>query len=181
MDTTPEVNIFVHRIDVGCDPRDQAPDRIFVVESDVQPLQVAKDLGAHIEHRLLSGPLHEVRLRVFQQETESLQTDVERSDFGDSGHRVIAQKAAQRGAQPVHRCEVTVHRDLSQVGAENVSPGLYEDGNQSNSRLPFVGAQVGQQALHQAALMSYALPNTSSSLEAIGSNLTIPHRDVEGA
>ncbi len=85
-----------------------------------------------------------------------MQTDVERSDFGDSGHRVIAQKAAQRGAQPVHRCEVTVHRDLSQVGAENVSPGLYEDGNQSNSRLPFVGAQVGQQALHQAAVIRFA-------------------------
>ncbi len=61
---------FVQRVDVGGDARDQAADRILVVEADVHALQVAEDLAAQIEHHHLARPLHEVGLQIVEQETE---------------------------------------------------------------------------------------------------------------
>ena len=53
---------FVQRIDVGGGACDETTDRILVEECDMHALQVAEDFGAEIEHRLLSRPLHVIRL-----------------------------------------------------------------------------------------------------------------------
>ncbi len=47
---------FVERVDVAGDARDQASNGVVVEERNVQPLQVAEDLRAQIEHHLLSRP-----------------------------------------------------------------------------------------------------------------------------
>ena len=60
---------FIQGVDVGGDARDQAADRILVVESDVHALQVAEDLAAQIEHHFLAGPLHEIGLQELEHES----------------------------------------------------------------------------------------------------------------
>ena len=74
---------FVQRVHVGGDARDQAADRILVVEADVHALQVAEDLLAQIEHHHLAGPLHEIGLQIFEQETERDQAHVHGRDLRD--------------------------------------------------------------------------------------------------
>ena len=53
---------LVQRVDVRGEARDQAADRVVIVESHIQALQMRHQLRAQIEHGLLSDPLHQVLL-----------------------------------------------------------------------------------------------------------------------
>ena len=65
----------VESVDIGGHARNEAADGIFVVETDVHPLEMAEDLASQIEHDHLSRPLHEIGLQIIEQETEGEQTD----------------------------------------------------------------------------------------------------------
>ena len=52
--------------------------------------------------------------------------------------------------------EVLVDGGLGEEGAEHVEYGLENDGAQRNHHLPRIGAQVGQQAPHQAAVVRFS-------------------------
>jgi hypothetical protein len=51
-------------------PGHQPAHRVAVEESQAQPLQLGKDLGAQVEHDPLANPGREDRLRVAEQQSE---------------------------------------------------------------------------------------------------------------
>ena len=67
---------IVQCIHVGGHARHQAPHGILVEERDVHPLQMAVELAAQVEHHLLSGPLHQVGLGEFEEESEQQHAQV---------------------------------------------------------------------------------------------------------
>ncbi len=145
---------FVERVHVGGDAGDQTADRVAVEEADVHALQVAKDLAAQVKHDLLPGPLHEVGLQEFQEESKNQQADVHAADLRDADQRLRAQEAVEKAvaARRVGR-QVLVHGDLGEVGADHVGGGFQHDGRQRKRHLPFVRPQVAQQPLHQPAVI----------------------------
>ncbi len=74
---------FVQSVDVGGHARDQPSNRILVVESDVHPLEVAEDLAAQVEHHLLPGPLHEIRLQELEHKSEGQQGEIDAGNLRD--------------------------------------------------------------------------------------------------
>src|SRR5208337_361495 len=118
---------FVHRVHVAGDARDQAANWVLVVEADVDALQMAEDLGAQVEHHHLAGPLHEVGLQVFAQETEDQQAHVQGSHLRDAGERLLAQEPVKHGVQAGHGSEIAIDDDLREIGARNVGENLQQD------------------------------------------------------
>jgi hypothetical protein len=57
-------------------------------------LEVAEDFFAQVEHDHLPGPLHEIGLQVFEEETEEQESDVEQSDLRDTDQRFGAEGLA---------------------------------------------------------------------------------------
>ena len=115
---------FVQRVHVGGDARDQAADRILVVEADVHALQVAENLAAQIEHHHLAGPLHEVSLQIIEQEAEDDQPDVHGRDLGNADIGIGAQERVERvccrePAPGSGRCRLG-----DQVGPRTSAPAL---------------------------------------------------------
>ena len=92
---------FVQGVNVGGDARDQAADGILVEEGNVQPLQMAENLAAEIEHHFLAGPLHEVGLQELEQETEDQQADIDGRDLRDAGDRTRAEPTPYAGTLPL--------------------------------------------------------------------------------
>ena len=129
---------FIQGVHIGGDTRNQAADRILVVEADVHVLQVAEDLFAQIEHDHLAGPLHEVSLQIVEQETEHNQSDIHGRDFGDPDIRIRAEKEIERRA-PRNRHQIAVNLDGDQIGPQNIGHGLEKNGNQRNADRPFIG------------------------------------------
>src|SRR5581483_7916858 len=87
---------LVQSIHIAGDPRDQPANRIAVEERDVQPLQVAENLAAQVEHYLLPGPLHYVRLGELQQEAEQQEADIHEGNLRDAGERAWAEEAVEQ-------------------------------------------------------------------------------------
>ena len=51
---------------------------------------------------------------------------------------------------------VGVDGDLDEVGADDVGGGLEDDGEGGEGGLELVGAQIGEQTAHQAAVVGFA-------------------------
>ncbi len=145
---------FVQGVYVRSNARDQAADRILIVKPDMHVLQVPEDLLAQIKHHHLACPLHEICLQVVEQKAKNDQPYIHRRDFRDPNVWVRAQKEVERRA-PRHRHEVTVNLDRDKIWAQNISSGLEENGNQGNADRPFVGSQILEQPLHQAAVIRF--------------------------
>ncbi len=92
---------FVQRVHVGGNARHQPADGVLVEEGDVQPLQMAEDLPAQVEHHFLPGPLHEVGLQELEQKAEDQQSDINRRDLRDAGAGARAEPAPEAGRQPL--------------------------------------------------------------------------------
>ena len=99
---------FVQRVNVRGDAGDQAADGVLVVEPDVHVLQVAEDLAAQIEHHLLAGPLHEIRLRIFQAKADQQQRKIEEPQLGDADQRL----GAENGIKKPSGCGRWPRRDI---------------------------------------------------------------------
>ena len=147
---------LVQRVNVAGDTRDQPANWILVEECNVQPLQVAEDLAAQVEHHLLPGPLHDVSLRELEQEAEQQDADVHAGNLRDAGQRARAEKAVEQRVGFGVAGEVFVDRDFGEIGAEHVGARLQHDSNQGDHDLQPVRVQVGQQALHQPAVVRLA-------------------------
>ena len=68
---------LVQRVDIAGEPGDQPADRIAVEEGDVHALNVAEDLAAHVEHDLLTRPLHQVGLDELEHVAQAERAEVE--------------------------------------------------------------------------------------------------------
>ncbi len=79
---------FVQRVHVRRRARDQAADRILVVEADVHALQVPENLAAQVEHHHLSRPLHEINLQIIEQKAEDEQAHTDGSDLSNADQRL---------------------------------------------------------------------------------------------
>ncbi len=112
---------LVQRVHIAGQPGDQPPHRIAVEKAYVHALDVAEDLAAHVEHDLLSGPLHQVGLHKLEQIAEHQRGQVDAGDLGDPDHGIGAQPAGPcRRVERRPRGHVAIHGDLGQIGAEHV-------------------------------------------------------------
>ena len=91
-----------------------------------------------------------------KEEADQQQSNVDRRDLRDSHQRLRAEKTIEQGMGFGAISEVFVDRDFRQIGTENVGAGLENDGDQSDHHLPPVGTQIGQQPLHQPAVVGFA-------------------------
>ena len=71
-----------------------------------------------------------------------------------SGSR--AEKAVEQGMGFGVAGEILVDRDFGEIGAEHVGARLEHDRNQGDHNLHPIGTQIGQQALHQPAVVCLA-------------------------
>ena len=134
---------LVQRVHIAGQPGHQAPHRIAVKEADVHALDVPEDLAAHVEHDLLSRPLHEVGLHELQQVAEHQGGQVDARDLGDSDHGIGAQPAGQsRRMRRRPSRHIAVHGDFGQIGAEHIRAGLEQDRHQRNNRLQLIRPKV---------------------------------------
>ena len=127
----------------------------------MQPLQMAEDLAAQIEHYLLPAPLHDVGLRELQQKAEQQQSDVHSGDLRNAGQRSWTEIAIEERMGFGFVGEVFIDGDFGQVRPEHISARLQHDGAERNRDLPAIGMRYVSRRFIKRA--SYAFPSTSSS------------------
>ena len=156
--TTPEVNISLSASTSVVTRVTRRPTGLRSKKPMCMRLQVAEDLAAQVKHDLLPGPLHEVGLQEFQEESENQQADVHGADLRDADQRLRTQEAVEKAVAAARRGgrQVFVDGDLGEVGADHVGGGLQHDGHQRNRHLPLVRTQVAQQPLHQPAVVGFS-------------------------
>ena len=118
---------------------------------------MAEDLGAEIEHDFLSGPLHEVGLEELEGVGEEQGGEVEEAEFGDASHGARAEVAGE----PRELCaggvvHVGVDGDLDEIWADDIGGGFEDDSDAGEGGLELVGAQVGEEAAHEASVVGLA-------------------------
>jgi hypothetical protein len=152
---------LIKGVHVGGETGDEAADGVAIEEGNVHALQMAKDLGAHVVHDLLPGPLHEIGLRELKDVGEAESADVDEGDLGDTGGGRCTEMAAEPGgvtgnyARGVVR-HVAVNGDLGEVRSEDVRYRLEDDSDERDAGLPFVWAQIFEQAAHEPAVIRLA-------------------------
>ncbi len=114
----------VERIDVRGQARNQAANWIAIEERHMHLLNMAKDLAAQIEHDLLAGPLHHVGLHELEHKDQPERGEIQKSEFGDAADRIVAELRAEPRALLRRRRKKRVDRNLDEVGAEHIAPGL---------------------------------------------------------
>ena len=144
---------FVQRIHVAGDACYQAANRILIEERDVQPLQVTEDLAAQVEHHLLPSPLHDVCLCELKQKTEQQDADIHCGNLRNTGQRPRAKKAVKQGMSLGVAGEVFVDCNLGEIRPQHVGARLQHNRNKGDNNLQPIGMQIGQQALHQPAVI----------------------------
>ena len=122
----------------------------------MQPLQMAKDLAAQIEHHLLPGPLHDVGLGELKQEAGQQQADVHPRDLRDTGQGARTEPAIQQRMRLGVAGEVLVDGNFGEVRPQNVGARLQHDRHQRHRDLPAIRVQIRQQALHQPGIVCLA-------------------------
>ena len=119
-------------------------------------LQVAKNLAAQVEHDLLAGPLHQVGLRIFEDEADCQRGHIDKSNLSNANDRIGTQPGIEQAVRPVRGIsKIFVNRDFGEVRAKDVYRGLENNGSQRNHHLPFIGAEISQQPLHQTAVIRF--------------------------
>ena len=147
---------FIQCVHVGGNARDQAADRILIVESDVHALQVAEDLAAQIEHYFLSGPLHEVGLQELKHESEAEQAEINAGNLCDPVQRARAEPTPQARGRALGRRQIAVHGHFHQIRSQHVAKRFQDDRGNGNRDLPAVRTQVGEQPPHQPAVICFS-------------------------
>src|SRR5579871_183436 len=145
---------FIQRVHICSDARYKAANRIPVIEPDVHVLQVAEDLAAEIKHDFLPSPQHEIGLRVFQAKADQQQREVGKSQLGDANQRNGAEKTIENTVM-CGRGKVFVDGGLGEERPQHVRASLKNDRYKRNHDLPFIGTQVPEQPLHQAAVIRF--------------------------
>ncbi len=119
---------IIQHIHVGGDARYQAPDRILIEVGDIEPLQVSHELTAQIKHRLLSCPLHQVRLSEIKKETEYDDTQVDQGNLGQSCEAIMRQPTVKerQHLRVFHGRQVAVDRQLCEQRSDNLKNRIDE-------------------------------------------------------
>ena len=87
-------------------------------------LQVAENLATQIEHHHLAGPLHEVGLQIFEQETEEDQSDVNCRNLSYANQRLGTQPFAKQRRRGMCGGQIAIHGDHGQSRPEHIGNGL---------------------------------------------------------
>ncbi len=125
----------VQDVHVRRDPRHQPADRIVIVVAHVEPLQVAVNPHADVEHDPLAGQLHRPGLDVLGHEAEHQHAEI--------------QERQRSEAVEIAGRDVLIDRHLHQVGLRQRHRRAQRNRDERQRHLPPVRAQVGQQPAHQ--------------------------------
>ena len=133
---------IVQNVHVGRHAGHQAPDRIAIEESHVEPLKVLVDLGAQVEHDALPRHLEHPGLEVFERE---------RSDED-------AEEDQRNPVQPLQiaRRDVAIDGELHDVGLRQLKDRRRDDRRERNRDVHGVRPQVAQQPAHQPGIVGFA-------------------------
>jgi len=86
---------LIQRIHVGGNAGHETSHGVLIEESNVEALQMAKDLAAQIEHHFLTGPLHEIGLQKLEHERHDQQSHVDGRDLRDASDRARTEPTPQ--------------------------------------------------------------------------------------
>ena len=90
---------LVDGIHVRGDARDQPPHGVRVEKTYVHALHMTEDVAAQVEHDLLTGPLHQVRLHKFEQVGRDLSNQENQRQPGNALHGVRRQMPKQQAGR----------------------------------------------------------------------------------
>src|SRR5881396_2531572 len=76
-------------------------------------------------------------------------------DLADAGERVLAQEKIKWRAQPRNRGQIAVNHYMREIRAKNICPNLEQNRAERNPGLPAIGPQIGEQPLHQPAVVGF--------------------------
>ena len=125
----------VERVDVGRHARHHAADRVFVVEREVELLQVAVDLDPDGAHDALPGHLHHHRLHVLEQKVQDQQPEEDRRDLLQADDVLVL--------------DVVVDRRLRQPRLREFDQRTAHDGDKGDGHRDPMRPQILQQPPHQ--------------------------------
>ncbi len=113
---------FVDGVYVGGEASDQAAHGVGVEEADVHALHVAEDVAAQVEHDLLAGPLHQIRLNELKNVRTEQGKKIDFGQFRDPFVRISRQPPCEPvGGRPSIPCQVAVDGDLDEVWAGDIT------------------------------------------------------------
>ncbi len=69
--------------------------------------------------------------------------------------RPAAQEAIKQRVPARNRRQVAIDDDFGEIGPQNIGPDFEQNRAQSDPGLPFIGTQILEQPLHQAAVISF--------------------------
>ena len=133
---------LVEGVDVGGDAGHQPADRIAVVESEIEALEMAVDLHPQIEHDPLPHHLHRPCLHVLEHERAG---ENEQKRQGDTIEAI-----------ELARCNVVVDGNHRQPGLGELERGPGQNRGQGNSHGLPVRTQVAEQAPHEPRVVRLA-------------------------
>ena len=111
--TTPDGEEVVQHVDVRGDARHQPADGVAVVVAQIEPLQVAVDRHAQVEHDPLPGQLHRPGLDVFGGECADQDRQIQRGEPVEPGEAADG--------------DVAVDRDLDEIRLRERCGGADDD------------------------------------------------------
>ena len=140
---------LVDGVDVGRHAGHEPTHRVAVEVGDVQPLQVAEDLAAHVLHDPLPGHLHEAGLQVAHPPRRHEREEEEERD------------PAQRGG--VAPRDAAVDRDLREVRRDEIERGRRDDEDERHRDGARVRAKVVEQAPQERPVVRLRASASSSA------------------
>ena len=132
----------VQRVHVRGDACHEAPDRVAVVEAQVEPLQVAVHLHPDVEHDALPCHLQRPGLHVLKPERQHQRAQEQRRHHADP--RIVP------GG------DVAVDQHLGEIGRRQLQQGVARDRHERHGHPWPVGAEVAHQPAHQTRVVGLA-------------------------
>src|SRR5439155_25367772 len=115
---------------IGGDASKQPSHRIAIVERQIEPLQMFHDLAAQIEHGVLAGVLHKIRLRELAEECPHDHSQVKQSNEGDAVPRVRRKIWVEERRRSRALVQVAVDGGLRQQRAKYLQARLRQQEHQ---------------------------------------------------
>jgi hypothetical protein len=134
---------LVEHVHVVRDARHQPADRIAVEVGERQPLQVAEQPHAQVEHDVLADALHDLVLEIAEAEAHQQHRQVH--------DRHVVEEREIAVADPV------VDRLLREVGSREPDEGIEHDDHDRDDHVDAVRPEVGEQPPHQAVIVGATL------------------------
>ena len=148
---------LVDRVNVGSQARNEPADRMRIEEPHMQPLHMAEDVAAQVEHDLLPDPLHEVDLDKLERVRQAERREVEPCKLRDALPGVGRETAREpRSCDAGFAAHVTIDANLDEEWPDHIAERLERDRDRRDECLHPVGLDVRAEPADQLRVVDLA-------------------------